>query len=478
MKYNRAKLWQIGLFSLNNTATNLFHALTFYVGYYATGMLGVTTVLISNILTSMRIFDGITDPVIGYFIDKTDGKFGKFRPYMVIGWIIMTISMIMMYQVSHLLPKNTRFWFFLVMYSIYILGYTCQTAVTKAAQACMTNDPKQRPIFGAFDGTYTILHWNLLVPVYVNGYLLTKHGNKFSTSFFKEFLFTFIILSGILTILAIIGLYKKDRTEYFGLCEKNEPINLKNYLDILKNNRAIQMLIIAASTDKIAMTTSGNAAVGIMIYGIIMGDNTLQAKFAMLTIIPMIILLQICTQFARRLGIKKGLQYTATACIIIYSCIFLLLRFINTTNINANNLLGIESLLFIALWSLGKGVQGASGALTINAIADCADYETYRTRRYVPAMMGTMFSFIDKLVSSLANTIIGLVVFLIGYRNAFPQIGDPYTEPLFYAATFLFLGMPILGWIASLIALKFYPLSREKMEEIQKEIALIKCENK
>ena len=42
-----------------------------------------------------------TDPVIGYFIDKTDGKFGKFRPYMVIGYIIMTVTMIMMYQVSH-----------------------------------------------------------------------------------------------------------------------------------------------------------------------------------------------------------------------------------------------------------------------------------------------------------------------------------------------------------------------------------------
>lgn len=475
MKYNKAKLWQIGLFSLNNTATNLFYALTYYIGYYATGMLGVTTVLISNIITSMRIFDGITDPMIGYIIDKTDGKFGKFRPYMVIGYVVMSITMIVMYQVSHLLPQGIRFLFFIVMYSIFILGYTCQTAVTKAAQACMTNDPKQRPIFGAFDGTFTILLWNLLLPVYVNGYLLTKYNNKFSVNFFREFLLTFIILAGILTALAILGLYQKDRTEFFGLSEKNEKISLSHYLDILKNNRAIQMLIVAASTDKIAIVTSANAAVGIMIYGIIMGDNTLQAKFAMITIIPMIILLQICTQFARKIGIKKGMQYTAVGCIIVYACIFLLLRFMNTSNINSNNLFGIESMLFIILWSLGKGISGASGALTINAIADCADYETYRTRKYVPAMMGTLFSFVDKIVSSFANTIIGFVVFAIGYENTFPQIGDSYSEPLFYAATFLFIGMPILGWIASLIALKFYPLSQEKMEEIQKEIELIKC---
>ena len=50
--------------------------------------------------------------------------------------------------------------------------------------------------------------------------------------------------------------------------------------------------------------------------------------------------------------------------------------------------------------------------------------------------------------------------------------------PLFYAATFLFLGLPILGWIASIIALKFYPLDAEKMEEIQAHISSIKNASK
>ena len=37
---------------------------------------------------------------------------------------------------------------------IYYLGYTCQCVVTKSAQSCMTNDPKQRPMFASFDGVF------------------------------------------------------------------------------------------------------------------------------------------------------------------------------------------------------------------------------------------------------------------------------------------------------------------------------------
>ena len=66
IEQNRARIWQIGLFSLNNTSTNLFLAMMGYVSYYANGIAGLSVVLISVILTGMRIFDGVTDPVIGY----------------------------------------------------------------------------------------------------------------------------------------------------------------------------------------------------------------------------------------------------------------------------------------------------------------------------------------------------------------------------------------------------------------------------
>ena len=84
---NRAKIWQIALFSLNNTSTNLFLAMMGYVSYYANGIAGIGVVLISFILTGMRVFDSVTDPMVGYIIDKTNGRYGKFRPFMVAGYL-------------------------------------------------------------------------------------------------------------------------------------------------------------------------------------------------------------------------------------------------------------------------------------------------------------------------------------------------------------------------------------------------------
>ena len=64
-EYNRAKIWQIALFALNMMSTNLYLILMGFVSYYACGLLGMATVFVSGLATAMRLFDGVTDPVIG-----------------------------------------------------------------------------------------------------------------------------------------------------------------------------------------------------------------------------------------------------------------------------------------------------------------------------------------------------------------------------------------------------------------------------
>ena len=110
--------------------------------------------------------------------------------------------------------------------------------------------------------------------------------------------------------------------------------------------------------------------------------------------------------------------------------------------------------------------------------ADCADYEVYRTGRYVPGLMGTLFSFVDKVISSLATTIVAVVYAAIGFREALPTAETPYSSAILIATLVCFIGMPVLGWILNVIAMKFYPLTKEKMAEIQDEITRIKAEAK
>jgi Na+/melibiose symporter-like transporter len=85
-------------------------------------------------------------------------------------------------------------------------------------------------------------------------------------------------------------------------------------------------------------------------------------------------------------------------------------------------------------------------------------------------MMGTIFSFVDKLISSLGTALIGFMVAAIGFKNAFPTVETPPSPALFWLGMIFFIGMPIFGWVASLIAMHWYDLTGDKMKHIQQVI--------
>ena len=77
---NRAKMYQLALFPLNNGATNVYFVLILtYIATFGNKVLGLAMVFASVMVTGMRVFDAITDPIIGALMDKTNTKFGKFR---------------------------------------------------------------------------------------------------------------------------------------------------------------------------------------------------------------------------------------------------------------------------------------------------------------------------------------------------------------------------------------------------------------
>ncbi|MDQ0256707.1 Na+/melibiose symporter-like transporter [Evansella vedderi] len=474
-QYHRAKLWQIGFFALNNTATNLYLFIMAFVSYYATGIAGLSVVVISTILAAMRAFDAVTDPILGFIIDKTESRFGKFRPMMVIGNIILASTVLIMYNVTHLLPESMQFIFFVFIYAIYIVGYTLQTAITRAAQTVLTNDPKQRPLFSIFDATYNV---GIFTggQIFVASYLIAKHGD-FNMGLFTELNGYAIVLSGLFTILAVIAIAPKDRKEFFGLAEKSVKVRFRDYWPILKSNRPLQMLVIAASTDKLANLALRQPVVFVMFFGILLGDYALSGTVSFIVVIPTILITFLGVKYAGKLGLKRalvGATWGGLISALVLTGYFLV---IDPSTISLTNI-GLTTIGFLILYALLKGLTGLSSAIVIPMIADVSDYETYKTGHYVPGMIATLFSFVDKMVSSLAPAIVGFLVATIGYTDTLPQIGEALTPSLLIMTLVLMFGIPAVGLAISLLAMKFYNLDGKKMEEIQAAIAEVKREAK
>lgn len=475
---HRAKLWQIAGFAFNNSATNLYWFFMNYITYYMTGFVGVSVVLASSFITMMRLWDGVTDPFIGYLVDKTNTKFGKNRPFMLIGNVILMTASGIMVHFTHALPDSARFVFFVPVYMLYIIGYTFQCVVTKSAQSCLTNDPKQRPLFAVFDGIYNTIILTL-GPILYMSVLAPKNGG-FTEGFFHDVWIITAPLSFLLTCIAIFCISSKDRLEFFGL-GKPVLVKFRDYWEVLKHNRAIQMLVISAGTDKLAGQSQSNGTVGVIVYAIICGNAALQGAVTAYTSIPtMLFLLFGVGIIATRLGQRKAMllgTYGALICCILSVVLFY------AGDPSTLSLPAVEgfsgwnffTLAFLLLWLGFKGFSGISSNIVIPMTADCADYEVYRSGRYVPGLMGTLFSFVDKLISSLSTTIVGILCAMIGFRDTLPQLDTPFSPQLKFVGIFCMYGLVIIGLVANIIAMKFYPLTAEKMQEIQGEIAAIKA---
>lgn len=521
---HRAKMWEIMMYALNNTSTNTYMLVVGYISYFLIGIVGLASVLAGSIVTIMRVWDGVTDPFVGMMVDKTNGKFGKNRPFIVIGQIIMFVTTFVMFNFIPKMGTGVRFVAFIIIYMVYILGYTCQCVVTKSAQTCLTNDPKQRPIFAMCDTVYNIVLMNIMFPIIVTDVLVPKFtltaeanaaeiaslvaqnpalagiveksGGSLS-AFYNPGLFTtmqlmFGGLSAVFAVCAIIALWRKDNPKYFGLGTA-QKVGIKDYVDTLAHNRAIQMLVVSASTDKLFMSTKSNATVMICLFGIIFGNYAAYSSYSQITSIPIcLISLLLMNKIARQMGQKASMLVGTWGGIIGSIAITLFLFFFNPKGDASKFSLPefrlirpdtwgtlftgwtTTALIFVLLVIAWSGVQALSSSIVITMTADCADYEVYRTGKYVPGLMGTLFSFVDKLVSSFAPMVAGIMFSMCGFTDHNPVMGDPVTPGLRMGVVFCAYGMIMIGLVCNLIAMKFYPLTKEKMEEIQDEVAQIK----
>ncbi len=474
---NRAKLYQLALFPLNNGATNVYYVLILsYIATFGNNVLAIGAVFASVLVTGMRVFDAITDPIIGALMDRTNGKLGKFRPFMVIGNLIMAISTIVLYIITPKIPGNMqwlRYVAFILLYAVWVIGYTFQTSVTRSGQTVLTNDPKQRPLFTIFNTVGSMAGMGLmqfLAPI------VRANVADYSSANFYAFLTPIgIAVSIILTILAIVGIWEKDNPKYFGIGGSQEKTKLSEYIEIIKNNNPMQRLMVAGAGCKLALSIATNTTVLCMLYGCMMGNyDGLYLPMMVLGYAFSVPFFLLTVRTSQKKGQKASLiKYVSIALICYVGVLALLLLWQKgnpSWNLNLYDKNGITinlyTVLFILLFGVGYGAYYSTADMPIPMVADCSDYETYRSGKYIPGIMGTLFSLVDKLVSSLSATVVGIAVSIIGLKNL-PTAETPYAPGMNWVVIVLFCVIPMVAWLITLIVMKGYELTGDRMKEIQ-----------
>jgi len=472
---NRAKFYQLALFPMNNGATNVYFVLILsYVATFGENILGLLG-FASIMVTVMRLFDAFTDPIIGSLMDKTATRFGKFRPFMVIGNLIMTVSVIALYIFT---PSITVQWgryvAFTALYALWVIGYTFQTSVTRAAQAVLTNDSKQRPLFTIFNTIGSLAGMGVMQFI---GPILAGDGffGDYNATWFAVMTPIGIGVSILLTVLAIIGIWEKDNEKYFGLGAPQEKVKLSEYVQILRTNKPLKRLMVAGGGCKLALAIATNVTVLCMLYGCMMGNyDNLYLPMMVLGYVFSVPFFLLTVRTSQKHGQKKSLMTYVTVALLCYVGVLVLLllwkegdparnlSFITDGKLTIN----LYTVLFLLFFGVGYGAYYSTADMPIPMVADCADYETYRSGKFIPGIMGTLFSLVDKLVSSLASSVVFIAVAMIGYQGL-PTKTTPYIPGMNRVVIALFCIVPMVAWVLTLWAMKGYELDGKKLKTIQ-----------
>ena len=466
VEYRRAKLWQIILYACNAFIGMSVYSLINLASYSASIGFGITTAVIGIVLTATRIFDGITDPLLAFVYDRVNTRFGKIRILMITGFLIEALALLGLFVWAP--GKGLGLVGFTGLYVIYVIGYTVVNMTAQTIPPLLTNDPKQRPTLGVWSTAFNYL-LPMSLSIVLNVVLLPRAGGSYNIVFLALACKICLVIAFIGLILVCIGVTPFDKPENFqGLRKEKNPLKLKDMVEVLKGNRPLQSYIISATSDKIAQQAAAQSVITTMLAGIIIGNMGLATILSVAGMLPSILFAVFGARYAGKHGNKVAIINWTKYSIVLAVIMLAFFVMIDPRQIAS---MGVMTAIYILLTLLLNGAKMCVTTANTAFMSDIIDFELDRSGRYIPAVVAGTYSFIDKIVSSSGAAIAAGSVALIGYRATMPQPGDASTPQIFWVTMIIMFGLPILGWICTLVAMKFCRLDKAEMVEVQKRIA-------
>lgn len=469
VQYRRAKTWQVALSQANCAAGMCFYMLLSYATYIGNANYGILVGVTGVIITASRFFDGITDPICAYIIERFNSKFGKVRIFMLAGWLFMALATTAMcnWGAGHL-SGVAGLVFFILCYAVYIIGYTLQNVSGNVIGNIMTNDPRQRPVFSVWSTIFSYIT-PTVITMFSMMMILPKYNNEIGTGFLGEFNLFVVVLSLILYLISCIGVTSYDKPESFQGVRINNgnetKPSFKDMWTLVKDNKELQRYMISACSDKLAQTIGSASVISTMLYGIMIGNMSISSVLSAIAMFPSIIFAIIGAKLAGKQGNKKLMVNWTWVCLGVNVLFALFLLFSDTTKITVA---AIPTALFMIFTLANSAAKMVVSTGTYALRMDVVDYEMYRSGRYMPATVSATYTFVDKVVSAIGASVPTLLIGIIGYTSTTPQQGDPLTFGVRIMTVLLFCGFPIIGWAATILAMRGSGLSKEKMVEVQK----------
>lgn len=414
----------------------IYTAMSAFLLFYYTDYAGVNAMAVGTIMMVSRIFDGISDIIMGVIVDRTKSRFGKARPWILRMCIPFAVSGILLFSVPANWASTPKLVYVFITYNlVFTVIYTAINVPYSALNALMTQDPYERSVLSIFRnllataGTLAINTFTLPMVEYFG------NNNAAWTKTFSVF--------GVVAVAAFL-------LNFFGTKERvreNETEEQK------KENVPFITGIKALFQNKYWIMMTGMLALFFLMYSVnggatvfyakdILGDKNLVG-----TINGIFNVVQICGMFFIAMLVKKyGKRNVFSLGLILDIIGMLILNFSG------------GSMAVIVVSSVVRGVGNACGGATMWAmVSDTIDYGEWKTGYRTEGLVNSACSFGYKIGNGIGSALLGVILEVGGYVGA----AAVQTDMALTSIKICFVWIPIAVYVIGLVIMKFWHLDKE-----------------
>ena len=426
-----------------------------YLMIYLTDTVGLAPFFVGNLFLVARVWDAINDPMMGFVVDNTRTRWGKFRPWILIGTLINAVILVLLFRGPEL-EGFALYTYYSVMYILWGMTYTVMDIPYWSMLPSMSSTKEERDSMSVIPRIFASSAW-LLVGAFGLALIDRLGGGNEAKGYASTSVVVAVVF--VATILVTV-IFARDRSSMDAASgQKAKRTSLKDAIHVITGNDQLKVYIGVVLAYNLVVQLAGGMALYYFKY--VTQDENLFPYFttaASVAEMGALFLFPILSRFMSKKAVFAVASFTPAIGLIA----LLVAGAVAPANIPIIIVCGL-------FYKFGSGLT--LGATTV-MLADVIDYGEVKLGTRNESIVASFQTLLVKTASAVAGWLIGVGLTISGFVENVPQ-----TEETIMGMRILMGVVPsVITVLAFVIYAKGYKLDGSFLENISKQLKAKKVE--
>ena len=417
---------------------------------FYTDVFGISMSAVAALMLFSRFWDAINDPIVGGLTDRTNTRWGRYRPWLLIAAPLTAVVLIASFWAHPDWNDTVKIVYMIITYCILVLGYTCVNIPNGTLCGPMTQNIEERAKINTFRSVSAMIAIGVINIITIP--LISKLGNGSD----QQGYLLVAILYGIIFALCHIFCFAKTKEAVTVPEKKKIPIKLQ--IKTVAQNKPYLLALIGQFL--FGVTLYGRNADALYYFKYVEGSETLFTTYSLVIIIPSIIgagLFQILFKLTENKGRTASILAFCTGVSMLSLYLFS----------------PVESAVAFYIFSgLTQFFFAGFNTAIYAIIPDCVEYGEWKTGIRNDGFQYAFISLGNKIGMAIGTSVLAAALSCAGFEANIKQ-----NEAVLSIMKHSFSTIPGVLWIITAVVLFFYRLNKKSYNKIVDEIKERKAEN-